>query len=177
LNQLNDSDELKKEIKTEEELYRRQLREAGEIRSSWMQAPDPEQTPSRTEATSRLADWRKKRDLPVDSKDRRLARRILTQLLIEAFETSQASLRKNDYTTALTNLQLAKEVDPKNANAAYEIARIYALKRQKKSALQSLEEAVSLGFKDVSRLKSEEAFSEITNDPRYQKLVASISNQ
>ena len=34
LNQLNDSDELKKEIKTEEELYRRQLREAGEIRSS-----------------------------------------------------------------------------------------------------------------------------------------------
>ena len=178
LNQLNDSDELKKEIKTEEELYRRQLREAGEIRSSWMQAPDPEQTtPSRTEATSRLADWRKKRDLTVDSKDRRLARRILTQLLIEAFETSQASLRKNDYSTALTNLQLAKEVDPKNANAAYEIARLYALKRQKKSALQSLEEAVSLGFKDVSRLKSEEAFSEITNDPRYQKLVASISNQ
>ena len=178
LNQLNDSDELKKEIKTEEELYRRQLREAGEIRSSWMQVPDPEQTtPSRTEATSRLADWRKKRDLPVDSKDRRLARRILTQLLIEAFETSQASLRKNDYSTALTNLQLAKEVDPKNANAAYEIARLYALKRQKKSALQSLEEAVSLGFKDVSRLKSEEAFSEITNDPRYQKLVASISNQ
>jgi predicted esterase len=178
LNQLNDSEELKKEIKTEEELYRRQLREAGEIRTSWMQAPDPEQsTPSRTVASSRLLEWKKKRELPVDSKDRRLARRILTQLLIEAFETSQASLRKNDYATALTNLQLAKEVDPKNANAAYEIARIYALKRQKKSALQSLEEAVSLGFKDVSRLKAEEAFSEITNDPRYQKLVASISNQ
>jgi len=178
LNQLTDSEELKKEIKTEEELYRRQLREAGEIKNSWMQAPDPEQsTPSHTEATSRLAEWRKKRDLPVDSKDRRLARRILSQLLVEAFETSQSSLRKNDYTTALTNLQLAKEVDPKNANAAYEIARIYALKRQKKSALQSLEEAVSLGFRDVSRLKAEEAFSEITNDPRYQKLVASISNQ
>jgi len=178
LNQLNDSEELKKEIKTEEELYRRQLREAGEIRTLWMQAPDPEQsTPSRTVASSRLLEWKKKRELPVDSKDRRLARRILTQLLIEAFETSQASLRKNDYATALTNLQLAKEVDPKNANAAYEIARIYALKRQKKSALQSLEEAVSLGFKDVSRLKAEEAFSEITNDPRYQKLVASISNQ
>jgi tetratricopeptide (TPR) repeat protein len=178
LNQLTDSEELKKEVKTEEELYRRQLREAGEIRTSWMQAPDPEQsTPSRTVASSRLLEWKKKRELPVDSKDRRLARRILTQLLIEAFETSQASLRKNDYTTALTNLQLAKEVDPKNANAAYEIARIYGLKRQKKSALQSLEEAVSLGFKDVSRLKAEEAFSEITNDPRYQKLVASISNQ
>jgi tetratricopeptide (TPR) repeat protein len=178
LNQLNDSEELKKEIKTEEELYRRQLREAGEIRTSWMQAPDPEQnTPSRAVVSSRLVDWKKKRELPVDSKDRRLARRILTQLLIEAFETSQASLRKNDYATALTNLQLAKEVDPRNANAAYEIARIYALKRQKKSALQSLEEAVSLGFKDVSRLKAEEAFSEIINDPRYQKLLASISNQ
>jgi tetratricopeptide (TPR) repeat protein len=178
LNQRNNTEEVKKEARSEEELYRRQLREAGEIRMSWMQAPDPEQTtPSRSEAASRLLDWRKKRDLPVDSKDRRLARRILTQLLIEAFETSQASIRKNDYTTALTNLQLAKEIDPKNSNAAYEIARIYALKRQKKSALQSLEEAFSLGFKDLSRLKAEEAFAEITGDPRYQKLVASISNQ
>jgi Tfp pilus assembly protein PilF len=133
-----------------------------------MQAPDPEQsTPSRTVASSRLLEWKKKRELPVDSKDRRLARRILTQLLIEAFETSQASLRKNDYTTALTNLQLAKEVDPKNANAAYEIARIYGLKRQKKSALQSLEEADLARLSrtcHVSRLKKRFQKSPTTRD-------------
>ena len=61
LNQLNDSDELKKEIKTEEELYRRQLRDAGEIEKKAHGCR--RQILSRPlllalEATSRLADWR-----------------------------------------------------------------------------------------------------------------------
>ena len=176
--QLNKGDEVKKETKAEEELYRQQLREAGEIRMLWMKAPDPEEaTPSLLGATSRLDDWKRKRELPVDSRERRLARRILSHLLIEAYETSQASLRNNDYTTALTNYQLAKAIDPKNANTAYEIARIYALKKQKKSALQSLEEAVSLGFKDIARLKAEEAFSGVADEPRFQKLITAMSGQ
>ena len=175
---LNKSDQAKKESKAEEELYTRQLREAGEIRMLWMKAPDPEDsTPSRLNANSRLEDLKRKRDQPNDSKDRRFARRTLGDLLIGAYETSQASVRNNDYVTALANYQLAKAIDPKNANTSYEIARMYALKKQKKSALESLEEAVSLGFKDVARLKSEDAFSSIANEPRFQKLLTSMASQ
>jgi dienelactone hydrolase len=178
LEQVSKTAELKKEVSTEEELYRRQLREAGEIRMLWMKPPNPDETVlPRSQATVRLADWRKKKELTVDSRDRRLARRILSHLTVESFETAQASLRNNDYNQALTNLQLAKEIDPKNANTAFEIARVYALNRQKKPALQSLEEAVSLGFKDASRLKAEIAFSSLSDEPRYQKLLAAIGGQ
>ena len=178
LQQVSKSAELKKEVSTEEDLYRRQLREAGEIRMLWMKPPNPDETGlPRSQATVRLADWRKKRDLTVDSRDRRLARRILSHLTIESFETAQANLRSSNYTEALANFQLAKEIDPKNANTAFEIAKVYALNKQKKPALQSLEEAVSLGFKDVSRLKAETAFSSLSDEPRYQKVLAAIGGQ
>ena len=176
--ELGKSDEVKKEASGEEELYRRQLREAGEIRMLWMKTPEPDSTQtSRAEAAVRLADLKKKKEQPTDSKDRRLARRIFSHLTIESFETAQSSLRNNDYSTALANYELVKEIDPKNANVHYEIARIYALKRQKKPALQYLEEAVTLGFKDSTRLKADDAFSSLTEEPRFQKLVAGLNAQ
>jgi len=51
------------------------------------------------------------------------------------------------------------------------------LKRQKKPALQYLEEAVTLGFKDSTRLKADDAFSSLTEEPRFQKLVAGLNAQ
>jgi tetratricopeptide (TPR) repeat protein len=178
LESLNKSDETKKESKAEEELYARQLREAGEIRMLWLKAPDPEDsTPSRLSAMSRLEDLKRKKEQPNDSKDRRFARRTLSDLLIGAYEAGQAGVRNNDYVTALTNYQLAKAIDPKNANTSYEIARMYALKKEKKSALQSLEEAVSLGFKDVARVRAEDAFSSVANEPRFQKILTAMTSQ
>jgi len=176
---LKQSADYKKEVKTEEDSFRRQLREVGEIRMAWLKQPDnSESTPlPRQEPTLRIADWRKKKDATKDSADRRLARRIISQILISSIEESQASLRNNDYNVALANLQLAQEVDQKNANIVFEIARVYALKRERKSAVQYLEQAVSLGFKDVARLKAENAFSSVVDDPRYQKLLATLEAQ
>jgi hypothetical protein len=69
LESLNKSDETKKESKAEEELYARQLREAGEIRMLWLKTPDPEDsTPSRLSAMSRLEDLKRKKEQPDDSK-------------------------------------------------------------------------------------------------------------
>ena len=86
-------------------------------------------------------------------------------------------MREKDYNVALANLQLAHEVDQKNANIVFEIARVYALKREKKSAVQFLEQAISLGFNDVAKLKAETAFGSIVDDPRYQKLLATLEAQ
>jgi Tfp pilus assembly protein PilF len=115
-----------------------------------------------------------KKEAEIDSADRRLARRILSHTLIQSIEAAQANLNQKDYTTALTNYELARQADPKNFNLAYETARVYALKGEKKSALQTLEESVSMGFKDLSRLKDEEAFSAFSDEPRFQKLVATL---
>ena len=175
---LKKSADLKKESRSEEESFQRQLREAGEIRAAWLKAPDPDQARlPRHEAMVRLGEWRKKKEAETNSADRRLARRIISHLLVESIESAQANLRSGDYNSALTNYELAHEADPKNANLVYEIARVYALKKQKKSALESLEEAIGLGFKDVARLKSDEAFASLSDEPRYQKLIATMSDQ
>ncbi|HKE59257.1 MAG TPA: hypothetical protein VKB46_21255 [Pyrinomonadaceae bacterium] len=172
---LRKSPELKREKKAEEELHQRQLREAGEIRMLWLKPYDLDASRNyRAEATARLADWRKKKDLEIDSADRRLARRILSHTLIQSIEAGQASLTQKDYMGALTNYELARQADPKNSNLAFETARIYALKGEKKSALQTLEESVSLGFKDLSRLKGEEAFAPLSDEPRFQKLLTTL---
>jgi hypothetical protein len=93
-----------KRRRAQAEAYTKQLREAGEIRSLWMKPFDAEQSRSfRSEATVRVADWRKKRESTVDSIDRRLARRILSQLMVESFEAAQPSLAVKDYNQALAN--------------------------------------------------------------------------
>jgi predicted esterase len=174
--ELAKNDQFRKDEKANDEDYKKQLREAGEIRALWQKPFSPDETRSfRSEASIRISEWRKKKEGSVDSRDRRLARRILSQLLVGAYEAAQPSLQARDYNLALTEFQLAKEIDPKSANVNFEIARVYALKRQKKSALDSLEEAVSLGFKDLNRLKAEEAFAGLTDEPRYQKLLTSLA--
>ncbi len=170
------SPDLKREKKAAEDLHQRQLRETGEIRMLWLKPIDPDDNRAyRAEAKAKLADWRKKKDAEIDSAERRLARRILSDTLIGAIEAAQANLNQKDYAGALTNYELARQADPKNFNLAYETARVYALKGEKKSALQTLEESVSMGFKDLSRLKGEEAFSTFADEPRFQKLLATLS--
>jgi hypothetical protein len=175
--QLSKSAELRKEEQAESELFQRQLREAGEIRLLWMKAPDPDESRTpRHEANIRLSDWRKTKESTADSRERRLARRILSHLLVESVEAAQANLReRRDYALAISNFQLARAIEPQNSNLAYELARVYALNRDKKMAIQVLEEAVGLGFKDAARIKSDEAFSALSEQPRFQKLLVGLN--
>jgi dienelactone hydrolase len=174
--QLGQSSELKKDEKIQEAAFKQQLTEAGEIYSLWMKAPNPDEVRSpRYDASLRIVEFRKRRDDAEDSPERRLARRVLSQVLIQSIESAQAGLRNNKVDLAVINFQLAKEIDTKNPNLVFELARVFALKRDKRSTLETLEEAVSLGFKDSDRLKSEEAFSFVAADPRFRKLSESLN--
>jgi tetratricopeptide (TPR) repeat protein len=175
IEELKKNEQLKKEQKSDEESFRRQLVEAGTIRSLWMKKAEPDQVQiPRFEATQRLSDLRKRKESPTDSRDRRQARRILSGMMVESIETAQPAIQAKNYEVALENYLLAREVDPKNAGVAFEVAKIYALKRQKKQSIESLEESVKLGFKDVERLRSEPAFAGFADDARYQKLLSTL---
>lgn len=52
---------------------------------------------------------------------------------------------------------------------------MYALNRDKKAALQTLDEAVALGFKDQARIKSDEAFAVLAGEARFQKLLLGMN--
>ena len=167
---------LKSEFQTEAELVRRQAQVTSEIRALWTKRAEPDETPTpRQEARERLGDWRKKSALAEDSSERRLARRVLFELLIGAYESANAAVsRVKNYEAAAANLELARAVEPKNANLAYELARVYALGGQKSSALLALEDAVSLGFKDGGRLTSDAAFAALSRESRFQKIVSTL---
>jgi len=174
--ELAKSNELKKDERIHEAAFKQQLNEAGEIYSLWMKAPNPDEVRSpRYDASSRIADFRKRRDEAADSPARRLARRVLSQLLIQSIESAQAALRSNKAEVAVINLQLAKEIDTKNPNLVFELARAFAIKRDKGSTLDTLEEAISLGFKDSVRLRSDEAFSFVSTDARFRKLSEQLN--
>lgn len=173
---LKNSPELKKELQSEAELLRRQAQVTSEVRLLWTKRAEGDETPTpRQEARDRLGDWRKKSALAEDSAERRLARRILFELLIGSYENANAAVsRRKDYETAAVELELARAVDPKSANLAYELAHVYALGGQKRAALQALEEAVRLGFKDGGRLTSDAAFAAISREQRFQKIVSAL---
>lgn len=173
---LKNSREVKGEIRAESELARRQAQAASEIRSLWTTRPDDDEQPSpRRDARARLADWRRKGALAEDSAERRLARRILSELLIGAYEEANGAVaRRKDYGAAASALELARGVEPKDANLAYELARLYALGGQKRRALETLEEAVELGFKDGARLASDAAFAPVSRESRFTKITSTL---
>jgi predicted esterase len=170
------SRELKSELQTESELARRQAQAASGVRALWAKrAEDDEQPTPRLEARARLAELRKKGGLAEDSAERRLARRVLSELLIGAYEEANAAAsRRKDYETASAALELARGVEPKDANLAYELARLYALGGRKRYALDALEEAVKLGFDDGARMTSDSAFASLSREQRFQKLASSV---
>lgn len=174
--QLKNSDEMKKEAQSEGELIKRQSQTINEIVSLWMNKSDSsgENSNSRQEARSKLNDWRKKSEAATDSSDRRLARRLLFGLFISAVESGSFQLQQKNYDLASAQFEFARAIDPKNVSAAYQLARIYAFARQKKMALQTLEEAVELGFQNVEMIKSDEAFTTISQESRFQKLVSGM---
>ena len=133
-------------------------------------SPDEDLT-SRSEARSRIRDWNKKKDVSEDSKDRRLARRIISSLRVGGYESARDALRGKNYSVAVDNLEMVRAIDPTSANAAYELARALALNNEKRAALSSLEDAIQLGFKDNERLKSDPAFTLLTTESRFQKLL------
>jgi dienelactone hydrolase len=170
--QLKNSREMKKEIEAEAETFRRQNQIAGEIVSLWTKKTDGETLNPQQEARGKLSDWRKKSESSTDSSERRLARRLLFGLFARAVETGNFQLQEKNYPLAAAQFEFARAVDPKNPGAAYQLARIYAFNKQKKAALETLEEAVKLGFKNIERIKSDEAFANVAQEPRFQKLVS-----
>lgn len=56
-------------------------------------------------------------------------------------------------------------------------AQYYALQKQKKQAIQSLQKAVSLGFKDVKWLETEPDLKNIRKEKGYKDILAQLKKQ
>jgi len=123
-----------------------------------------------------LNDLRKQSKAPDDSTERRIARRVLDGLFIGMIEQGISLLQtEKKYSESIKRFQVAAEINPDRAGTFFYLAWAYAANRDKKKALQLLNQAVEKGFSDAATITANKAFDFIRNDPEYQQIMARLT--
>ncbi|HEU4713340.1 MAG TPA: hypothetical protein VFS76_17340 [Pyrinomonadaceae bacterium] len=122
-----------------------------------------------------LNDLRKQSKASEDSTQRRVARRVLDGLFVGLIEQGVSLLQTGkNYSESIKFLKLATEVNPDRPGSFFYLAWAYAISRDKKKALQSLNTAIEKGFSDAAIIEANKAFDFIRNDPEYQQMMARL---
>ena len=111
-------------------------------------------------------------ELPDDSPDRRVARRVLQGAFIGAMEQGRALLAAKQYRDAAQAWEMAVLARPKNAEAWYSLAKSRAGAHDKRGALNALERAIANGFDDRDRIEHDPLFDALRKEPKYAAAVS-----
>ena len=173
------SDELRKAIREEEHQIAMQARHAAFILSLGAKLMSAEEKITvLPELRNYLAHLQKDAGEKEDSSERRIARRALGQVFAQTYEAGFFTFeRGKKYDLALLNYELANEINPKSPRVPYDRARVYALSGQMKRALEFLEKAAGLGFKNWPEMEAEKAFEKLRQDEKFQKLLAGMKEK
>ncbi len=163
----------KKALDEENDLFERQQTVARKIISTGAGLMDADGKSAALEKISaEIETWRARSKAAADSNERRLARRILTQILIETSETAlYVNERQKDYKTMIANLELARLGNPQSSFILFELARAYALDGQKRRSLDALEQAVENNFADCARIDDEAEWTKLRGEKQFQKVM------
>lgn len=163
----------KKALDEENDLFERQQTVAKKIISTGAGLIDVDDKGAALQKISaEIETWRVRSKAAADSNQRRLARRILTQILIETSETAlYVNERQKDYKTMIANLELARLGNPQSSYILFELARAYALDGQKRRALDALEQAVENNFTDCARIDGESEWAKLRGEKQFQKVM------
>ena len=88
---------------------------------------------------------------------------------LEIAKTNLAHVNERDTEIAAARKQA--ELLPKDPRAAYNLARAYSAFHMQDQALEWLDKAFQLGFKDIPLLRDDPALSGLRQDPRYTRLM------
>ena len=125
-----------------------------------------------------IADVQKKTETTENTSERRVARRSRGAAFAYYYETATSDfLRNKKYDSAILYLQIASELYPKNLYMLVELARVYAVTKQKKQTFQTLQKAVDKGFDDLKSLDEQKDFDSLRGDSEWQKLIEKVKNR
>jgi len=126
---------------------------------------------------SAIANLRKESDARIDTGERRVARRVLQQLLIGFYEQATLLYKQKNYLAMSGRLELALEIRPNDPRILYNLAVAYALNGRKRKALDTLKTAVSNGFADLAKLKADNDLSTLRDEPDLEKIIQSMDRK
>jgi poly(3-hydroxybutyrate) depolymerase len=124
-----------------------------------------------------VTDLQKRSDEKTDSSARRVARRVVNGFYVNLVESSNAFTQAKKYDDAITHLEIASFIRPDNPGIHYRMACLYALKGQKKKALEALKKSVEKGFKDGAELQNNRELDAIREEAEFKKLVEDLRNK
>ncbi len=103
--------------------------------------------------------------------DRRtlVARRALSGLVVQAYESGQRSMEQKNYREALLFFELAATGSENPAWAHFQRARVYALTSDKKGVLAELRQCLVAGVHDAAAIDSDD-FHAYRDQPDFEKL-------
>lgn len=179
LAQLKEQGEVKQGLREERDQIKRQQELTGQLIAFQERRKDVETRALAFGEFKRvLGDLRKKSREPVDSIERRIARRTLHDVFAFYHEGAENLIkRRRDYPVAISNLEIASEIVENNPQIMFELATAYALNGEKKKAMDALRRAVERGFTDIARMNSSPALESVRKESDYQKIIESISRK
>lgn len=81
--------------------------------------------------------------------------------------------KMRDYISATTEFEKVVSINPKNLDAYYNLAYIYALRKDFQASLDWMAMAVGAGFKDFKLIEDDKAFGPVIRSERFNKLKIS----
>ncbi|MGH9668949.1 MAG: TPR end-of-group domain-containing protein [Terriglobales bacterium] len=146
-----------------------------QLRAAEDEVEDREQ--NLADARRDMAALRKKREQASDPEDLAILRRALGQAFAQAYEAGQRLERERKPELAAAFYEVAAEAVPPNPALLYEIASAWAAAGEKQKALDALQRAVALGFRDTARLAADANFDRYRNTQGLQELLGTMQSK
>lgn len=106
-----------------------------------------------------------------DKYDAALAQRLLTDLRVKVSQEGSVYLQKGDFHRAAIFFEIALRAGNEHPNLIYNLACVYSIARNKKKALNYLQQAVKKGFKDLELIKKDKDLDYIRNEKEFKKII------
>ena len=112
-----------------------------------------------------------------DGAEGRTGRRLLESVYTElSFSLMTQLMARKEYALAAVTLAAATEIHPEHWSVWYDLGAAQARAGDRRHALDSLEKAVRLGFKDAAQLRADEDYASLRNDSRFKALIVALSS-
>jgi len=99
-------------------------------------------------------------------------KRLLGFLSLNSYMLSTNALKQGNLVDAAKYIKIYGLIDPTNTEHCYLAAKVAALNHNTDAVFENLNEAIALGFMDISRLKSDADFKPYIQDPRFLNLIS-----
>ena len=121
-----------------------------------------------------LTDLRKKSEEKESSADRAVARRVLNQFFVQAYELAAMLRHRGDHKLAAANLEVAALIRPENPRVFYSLASAYSLNKEKRKAIEALKRAVERGFNDAAEIERNKEFDTLRQEAEFKRIVEEL---